>query len=70
MAMKGRSEVLENGSFDVNKLMQRLKTKHGSLADREAEFFNRKAEIAKEYGLVVADLTSKEELLLPLKLHT
>jgi hypothetical protein len=29
-------EVLENGSFDVNKLMRHLKTKHGSLADRGA----------------------------------
>jgi hypothetical protein len=31
-------EVLENESFDVNKLMRYLETKHGSLADRGAEF--------------------------------
>jgi hypothetical protein len=57
MAMEGRSayviycEVLANESFDVNKLMLHLKTKHGSLADRGAEIFKRKAEIVNKARL-------------------
>jgi hypothetical protein len=32
-------EVLANESFDVNKLMRHLKTKHGSVSDCSAEFY-------------------------------
>jgi hypothetical protein len=32
-------EVLANESFEVNKLIRHLKTKHDFLADRSTEFF-------------------------------
>jgi hypothetical protein len=44
-------EVLENVSFKVNTLMRHLKIKHGSLVDRSADFFKRKAEIVNETRL-------------------
>jgi hypothetical protein len=44
-------EVLANESFEVNKLIRRLKTKRDSLADRGTEFFKRKAEIVRKTRL-------------------
>jgi hypothetical protein len=41
-------EALANGSFNVNKLMQHVKTKHGFLADCSENSIKRKAETAKE----------------------
>jgi hypothetical protein len=58
--------VLANWSFNVNKLMQQLKTEHESL-DCGAEFF-RRAEIVKKLYLIFVNLTSKK--MLPLELHT
>jgi hypothetical protein len=43
--------VLANESFKANKLIRHLKTKRDSLADRDTEFFKRKAKIVKKTRL-------------------
>jgi len=40
--------VLENDSFEINKLVEHLKTQHGFLVDLKVDFFRRKAEVAKK----------------------
>jgi hypothetical protein len=50
-------EVLANESFNVNKLMRHLKTKHGFLTYSGAKFFKRKAEIVKKLDLIFLALT-------------
>jgi hypothetical protein len=61
-------EVLANESFKVNKLIRHLKTKHDSLADRDTEFFKRKAEIVKKTRLDNSG-SYQQKMLLSLKLH-
>ena len=41
-------EVLENDSFEINKLVEHLKTQQGFLVDLKVDFFRRKAEVAKK----------------------
>jgi hypothetical protein len=61
-------EVLANESFNVNKLIRHLKTKHDSLADRGKEIFKRKAKIVKKTRLDISG-SYRQKMLLPLKLH-
>jgi hypothetical protein len=56
--------VLANESFKVNKLIQHLKTKHDSLADRGTEIFERKAEILKKTRL--SSGSYQQKMILPL----
>jgi hypothetical protein len=41
-------QLLENESFNINKLIRHMRTKRSSLADSGAEFFKRYAETVKE----------------------
>jgi hypothetical protein len=62
--------VLANDPIKVNKLMRHLKTKHGSLAGRDAEFLRERLELQRKIYLIVMNLDSKKKMLLKMKLYT
>jgi hypothetical protein len=52
-------EALANESFNVNKLMQHVKTKHGFLADCSENSLRERLKLQRKLYLIVEALTSK-----------